>query len=133
MVALQARLEAIEARAGLQIDLRVEGENRLPIMIEDDLYKIAQEALNNVVKHAKAEVVSVHLRFTDDACWMTIQDDGVGFDPATAERRRFRVAQYRRTCRANCGRITIGKCASSRHKAASYRENQLDRSQAQSR
>ncbi|MCB0126390.1 MAG: GAF domain-containing sensor histidine kinase [Caldilineaceae bacterium] len=86
VVALQARLEAIEARAGLQIDLRVEGENRLPIMIEDDLYKIAQEALNNVVKHAKAEVVSVHLRFTDDACWMTIQDDGVGFDPATAQR-----------------------------------------------
>ncbi|HRW08539.1 MAG TPA: GAF domain-containing sensor histidine kinase [Caldilineaceae bacterium] len=83
---LQTRLEAIEARAGLQIDLRVEGENCLPIAIEADLYKIAQEALNNVVKHAKAEVVSVHLRFTDDACWMTIQDDGVGFDPATVQR-----------------------------------------------
>jgi len=85
VAALQTRLEAIEARAGLQIDLRVDGENRLPIAIEDVLYKIAQEALNNVVKHAKAEQVSVHLRFTEQECWMTIQDDGVGFEPATVQ------------------------------------------------
>jgi signal transduction histidine kinase len=86
VVALQTRLEAIEARAGLQIDLQVEGENTLPIALEEVLYKIAQEALNNVVKHAKAEQVSVHLRFTDQECWMTIQDDGIGFDPATVQR-----------------------------------------------
>ena len=86
VVALQTRLEAIEARAGLQIDLQVEGENTLPIALEEALYKIAQEALNNVVKHAKAEKVRVHLRFTDQECWMTIQDDGVGFDPAMVQR-----------------------------------------------
>jgi signal transduction histidine kinase len=85
VTALQARLEAIEARAGLQIDLRVEGENRLPIAMEDELYKIAQEALNNVVKHAKAEQVTVHLHFADQTCRMTIQDDGIGFDPATVQ------------------------------------------------
>lgn len=86
VAALQTRLEAIEARAGLQIDLQVEGENGLPIALEDELYKIAQEALNNVVKHAKAEEVSLHLRFTTQACWLTIHDDGVGFDPAKAQR-----------------------------------------------
>ena len=85
VAALQARLEAIEARAGLQIDLRVEGENHLPIAMEDELYKIAQEALNNVVKHAKAEQVTVHLHFADQTCRMTIQDDGIGFDPATIQ------------------------------------------------
>ena len=85
VTALQARLEAIEARAGLRIDLRVDGENNLPIAIEDVLYKVAQEALNNVVKHAKAEQVTVHLHFTEQQCWLTIQDDGVGFDPATAQ------------------------------------------------
>lgn len=85
VVALQARLEAIEARAGLRIDLRTEGENSLPIVIEDVLYKVAQEALNNVVKHAKAEQVTVHLHFTEQQCRLTIQDDGVGFDPATAQ------------------------------------------------
>lgn len=85
VAALHTRLEAIEARAGLQIDLRVEGKNRLPITIEEELYKIAQEALNNVVKHAKAEQVTIHLRFTEQHCQLTIQDDGVGFDPATAQ------------------------------------------------
>jgi signal transduction histidine kinase len=85
VAALQARLEAIEARAGLQIDLRAEGENTLPIAIEEELYKIALEALNNVVKHAKAEHVTVHLLFTDQHCGMTILDDGVGFDPVTAQ------------------------------------------------
>gem|GEM_PF-1549520 len=83
VAALQARLEAIEARAGLQVDLRVEGENTLPIVIEEELYKIAQEALNNVVKHAKAEHVSVHFQFSHHHCDLTIQDDGMGFDPVT--------------------------------------------------
>ena len=83
VAALQARLEAIEARAGLQVDLRVEGKNTLPIMIEEELYKIAQEALNNVVKHAKAEHVSVRFQFSYHHCDLTIQDDGMGFDPVT--------------------------------------------------
>jgi signal transduction histidine kinase len=85
VAALQARLEAIEARVGLQIDLRVEGESTLPIAVEEELYKIALEALNNVVKHAKAEHVTVHLLFTEQAYGLTIQDDGVGFDPITAQ------------------------------------------------
>ncbi|RIK40735.1 MAG: hypothetical protein DCC55_14145 [Chloroflexi bacterium] len=85
VAALQARLEAIEARAGLQIDLRAEGENTLPIAMEEELYKVALEALNNVVKHAKAEQVTVHLLFTDQGCVLTIQDDGVGFDPVTVQ------------------------------------------------
>jgi signal transduction histidine kinase len=85
VAALQARLEAIEARAGLQIDLRAEGKSTLPIAIEEELYKIALEALNNVVKHAKAEQVTVHLLFTDQGCSLTIQDDGAGFDPVTVQ------------------------------------------------
>ena len=86
VAALQARLEAIEARAGLQVDLRVEGESCLPIATAEELYKISQEALNNVVKHAKAEHVTVHLLFTDQHCQMTIEDDGVGFDVLAAQK-----------------------------------------------
>jgi len=85
VAALQARLEAIEARAGLVVDLQVEGENTLPMALAEELYKIAQEALNNVVKHAKAEHVTVHFQISLQHCAMTIQDDGVGFDPVTAQ------------------------------------------------
>ncbi|MDI9549588.1 MAG: GAF domain-containing sensor histidine kinase [Chloroflexota bacterium] len=77
---LQTRLAAVEDRAGLQTQFRVEGERRLPIAIEEDLYWIAQEALNNVGKHAAAQHVTVHLHFTAASVRLEVIDDGVGFD-----------------------------------------------------
>jgi signal transduction histidine kinase len=85
VAALQARLDAIESRAGLQVALHVDGENSLPSQIEEELYKITHEALNNVVKHAKAEHVTIDILFTDTHSCITIQDDGVGFDPVEAQ------------------------------------------------
>jgi signal transduction histidine kinase len=81
VAALQARLAAVEGRAGLQTEFRVEGERRLPIAIEEELYWIAQEALNNVRKHAAARRVTVHLHFTAATISLEVSDDGVGFDP----------------------------------------------------
>ncbi|MFO7634147.1 MAG: GAF domain-containing sensor histidine kinase [Caldilinea sp.] len=81
VAALQARLAAVEGRAGLQADLRVEEERRLPIEIEADLYWIAQEALNNVRKHAAARHVTVYLHFAVTTVSLEVVDDGVGFDP----------------------------------------------------
>lgn len=78
--ALQARLAAVEERAGLQTQFRVEAERRLPIAIEEELYWIAQEALNNVRKHAAARHVAVHLHFTATTVRLEVTDDGVGFD-----------------------------------------------------
>jgi len=83
VTALQARLAAVEGRAGLQTELRVEGERRLPIAIESELYWIAQEALNNVLKHAAARQVTVHLHFSATTVSLEVRDDGVGFDPQT--------------------------------------------------
>jgi len=89
VAALQARLAAVEGRAGLQIEFRIEEERRLPIAIETELYWIAQEALNNVLKHAAAQHVAVHLHFTAATICLEVLDDGVGFDPGAvpAERR----------------------------------------------
>jgi signal transduction histidine kinase len=80
VAALQARLAAVEERAGLQTQFRVEGERRLPIAIEEDLYWIAQEALNNVRKHAAARHVTVHLHFAASTVHLEVTDDGAGFD-----------------------------------------------------
>jgi signal transduction histidine kinase len=81
VAALTARLAAVEGRAGLEAELRVEGERRLPIAIESELYWIAQEALNNVGKHAAARHVAVHLQYAAAAVTLEVMDDGVGFDP----------------------------------------------------
>ncbi len=83
VAALQTRLAAVEERAGLQTQFRVEEERRLPIAIEEDLYLIAQEALNNVRKHAEAAQVTVHLHFSDERIRLKVVDDGIGFDPQT--------------------------------------------------
>ncbi|MCB8920316.1 MAG: GAF domain-containing protein [Ardenticatenaceae bacterium] len=81
-VAVQTRLETVEARSGLHSTFHVEGqETRLPLTIEEDLYRIVQEALTNAVKHARAQQVTVRLRFNEHHFGLEIRDDGVGFDP----------------------------------------------------
>jgi signal transduction histidine kinase len=82
--ALRVRLEAVEERAGLEVGFHVEGEAVLPTTIEEGLYRIAQEALNNALKHACAQRVNVSLAQTAEAVILEIVDDGCGFDPARA-------------------------------------------------
>jgi len=82
--ALQTRLAAVETRVGLQIELRVDGGRRLSLSAEEEVYRIALEALNNVVKHARAQHVTVYLRFDDQRVYLEIADDGLGYDPIRA-------------------------------------------------
>ncbi len=80
VAALQARLEAVEARSGVKTELKVQGEPRLPLAIETELYRIAQEALTNVVKHAGAEEVGIEVQAIEDLFSLKIWDNGNGFD-----------------------------------------------------
>jgi signal transduction histidine kinase len=82
-VALQARLSAVEGRAGLKTSLKSDLVSRLPATIEEGLYWIAQEALNNALKHARAHTIAVHLSLRGDTVTLEIADDGIGFDPET--------------------------------------------------
>jgi signal transduction histidine kinase len=84
IAALQARLASVEARAGLETEIHVEGERRLQLSVEEELFWIALEAFNNVVKHAHAQQVAVRLAFDDQRICMEISDDGRGFDLAEA-------------------------------------------------
>ena len=85
VAALQARIAAVETRGGVQAQVCVDEERRLPLPIEEALYWITQEALNNAVKHAKARHVTVHLRFDKEKVYLEVQDDGLGFDAAEAK------------------------------------------------
>ncbi|HAY84390.1 MAG TPA: hypothetical protein DCY42_05545 [Chloroflexi bacterium] len=85
VTALRTRLESVEARAGVRTEFQVEGNGQIPLYIETELYRIAQEALTNVVKHAKAQQVKVHLIFNSKFFRLRVWDDGVGFDSTTAD------------------------------------------------
>ena len=82
--ALRARLDTVEARAHLETQLIVDGSGALPKPVEQGLYRIAQEALNNALKHAHAQHVVVRFQQTPAAVVLEISDDGSGFDPAQA-------------------------------------------------
>src|SRR5688500_17039639 len=66
-------------RTGVEVDvLGNEGADRLPPEMEIALFRIAQEALTNVAKHARATQVEIVLDHSDAQCLMTITDDGIG-------------------------------------------------------
>jgi signal transduction histidine kinase len=84
--------EAATGQGGVPVEVTVEGECALPQDVHIALYRIAQEALNNVTKHARAGQVTVHLRCTPSPSIETdgvqrqgvvlvVRDDGRGFDP----------------------------------------------------
>jgi signal transduction histidine kinase len=82
ITALRKLADATQARHGLVVEVRQAGLRRLPPEMEDALFRIAQEALHNAVKHAQAGRVVVELRLTEDEAALTVADDGGGFDPA---------------------------------------------------
>jgi signal transduction histidine kinase len=85
VAALQSRLDAVETRAGFQASFHSEGTLRLSPKQEGELYRIVQEALNNVIKHAQARQVKVQIFARERCVRITIADDGIGFDPELAE------------------------------------------------
>jgi signal transduction histidine kinase len=85
--ALQQRIDAVEGRAGIQARLLVEGEIEPEPYVEEALYRIGQEALNNALKHASADAVTVRIGASDNLIEMQVADDGRGFDPASTDER----------------------------------------------
>lgn len=75
-------------RSGVPVDFHCHGfrHRRLPADIEIVLYRVVQEALTNVLKHAGATQVSLILEHRGDSVHMIIEDDGSGFDPQALER-----------------------------------------------
>lgn len=82
--ALAWRVDEFNKLAGMHASITIHGlEQRLPREIELVFYRIGQEALSNVVRHAHAQEVVVTLQRVNGQVTLEIRDDGQGFDPAT--------------------------------------------------
>ena len=79
--ALKTHAAALQGRLGLPIVVESDLADRLPLPAEEVLYRIAQEALHNVVKHAAAHQVRVDVRPHEGGVRLRVEDDGKGFDP----------------------------------------------------
>ena len=78
---LQPLTETTTARSRLPISVLSDGRDRVPPDVHVAFYRIAQEALNNVVKHAEAGRCAVTVRWSADSATLVVHDDGRGFDP----------------------------------------------------
>jgi signal transduction histidine kinase len=81
VAAIQTRLDAVEGRVGLKTSFSVEGNISLEPKTEENLYRITQEALHNILKHARAKKASILLTQDEHSIYLEIADDGIGFDP----------------------------------------------------
>ena len=82
VIALEKQAAALQARHGLAVDVSLCAEPDAPLDVKEAVYRIAQEALHNIVKHARAKRVALGLSHDPGGVTLLIYDDGVGFDPA---------------------------------------------------
>jgi signal transduction histidine kinase len=105
--ALRKQVGLLAQRRGITLDL----EDELPGDPKRDaeVLRIAQEALNNAIRHAGAEHVRVRLHGRDGALVLEVEDDGAGFDPAAAElrSRRLGLTSMEERARRLRGRLEI--------------------------
>jgi PAS domain S-box-containing protein len=85
--ALAQHLRSWSASVGVEVDYQSSGvqAERLPPDVETAIYRVVQEALTNVARHAQARQVSVVVARHDAHVAAVVEDDGVGFDPESAE------------------------------------------------
>lgn len=81
-LAIRSLAEDLSARNSLSLELDIpEDIEELNHNVEQTFYRITQEALENIAKHAEAHAISIQLEYTNDQLKLTIQDDGQGFNP----------------------------------------------------
>jgi PAS domain S-box-containing protein len=106
--ALIAQLaDSMSARTRTPVVATVAGDCTTPEDVKIAMYRIAQEALNNVVKHARANQVRIDLRGKPDCLTLSVHDDGQGFDPARVESRQMGLGIMRERANAVGAHLSV--------------------------
>ncbi|HUG47223.1 MAG TPA: PAS domain S-box protein [Candidatus Limnocylindria bacterium] len=105
--AIKTHAAAVQARTGLEVSVVAEPLERLPLDHEEALYRVAQEALHNVVKHAGPCRARVELGHTEQGVELRVSDDGIGFDPAAVDGGRLGLAGMRQRAERIGARLAV--------------------------
>jgi signal transduction histidine kinase len=106
--ALERLSESFAEQSGIRVDFHSTlGETRLPSDVESSLYRVVQEALTNIVKHADAQRVSVSVVRRESSVAAVIEDDGVGFDPRVARKEGIGLIGMRERLALLDGRLEV--------------------------
>jgi PAS domain S-box-containing protein len=104
---LRQLAESINGRARIPVQVEIEGHNTLPPEVKIALYRIAQEALNNVAKHSAASQANVSLNYFPSEVRMTIRDNGKGFDAQDIQAQSLGVGIMKERAREINARLSI--------------------------
>ncbi len=105
--ALRTHSASLSGRIGLPVVVEGELTERPPIEVEETLYRIAQEALHNVVKHAGAREVRLDVARVGEGVALRVTDDGRGFDPLTVPDGHLGIAGMRSRAERLGGQLTV--------------------------
>jgi signal transduction histidine kinase len=75
--------EVLTGRIHIPVEIIIVGDDQLPEDVKIAFYRVAQEAFNNIAKHAQATRVIAELESVPNYCKLSIQDNGIGFDPGS--------------------------------------------------
>ncbi len=104
---LRQLVEGIVGRTQLEVALNMQGQGAIPIRVKKNLFRIAQETLNNVVKHSRAQNATINLTQTANQITLCISDDGQGFDTSRSEAGRLGLNIMRERAESINAVITI--------------------------
>ncbi|MDX6495446.1 MAG: hypothetical protein QOE17_1432 [Gaiellales bacterium] len=108
VTAIQRLCGDVAAKSGISVDFHATREgDRMPREVESCLYRVVQEALTNVIKHAGAEHVSVLLAPGDRDLRLIVEDDGAGFDPSDVPSERLGLVGMRERVALVGGSLTV--------------------------
>ena len=105
--ALRHHATAVQGRTGLSVDFDAEPIDRMALPVEEALYRIGQEALHNVVKHANASRGSIRIRRAGKHVRLDVTDDGAGFDPDAVPRGHLGLIGMRQRADLVGGEMTV--------------------------
>jgi PAS domain S-box-containing protein len=84
VAALTKQIAALQVRHGIEVELNLCDEPDVPIAVKEAVYRIAQEALHNAIKHAQTDRLDIRLTHESDVLSLEVCDNGRGFDPLAA-------------------------------------------------
>jgi signal transduction histidine kinase len=105
--ALERLAQTFSESSGIRVQLEARIGERLPAEVETTVYRIVQEALTNVVKHAEAHEVSILLVRRDGIVTAVVEDDGGGFDPHAVRADSIGLEGMRERVALHDGRLTL--------------------------
>jgi signal transduction histidine kinase len=105
--AVQSLLSEYEDRTGIVVRSELHVDKPLPAAVSENLYRVLQEALTNVARHARAAEVVITLQANDKQVTLTVRDEGAGFSPSALDGTRFGLVGMRERAELLRGTFTL--------------------------